>query len=175
MRWGNQKMGTFVKEKLPDPLSFYQGRGLVLQPGKEWRSTSCEFHNSRGTMRVNMKSGAFACMAQCGAKGGSFVVYYMDINGVDFYSAAKALGAIEVDGKPYIGPKRPSRIPALELLKLASTDLYKCSMVVSALLHVLAENPRLEKALAPTITANDLKSFFGAAGQVIYVSEISNA
>lgn len=168
-------MGKFIREKLPDPLTFYQDRGLALQPGKEWRSTSCEFHNSRSTMRINMKSGAFACMAQCGAKGGSVVDYYMAINGVDFYTAAKALGAVEVDGKPYIGPKRQSRIPALELLRLASTDLYKCSMVVSALLHALTENPELEKALAPTITSNDLQSFFGAAGQVIYVAEISNA
>lgn len=168
-------MGKFIREKLPDPLTFYQDRGLVLQPGKEWRSTSCEFHNSRETMRVNMKSGAFICMAQCGAKGGSVVDYYMAINGVDFYTAAKALGAVEVDGKPYIGPKRPSRIPALELLKLASTDLYKCSLVVSALLHALTANRELEKALGLTITSNDLHCFFGAAGQVIYLSEISNA
>jgi hypothetical protein len=114
-------------------------------------------------------------MAQCGAKGGSVVDYFMAINGVDFFTAAKALGAIEVDGKPCMRPKRPSRIPAQDLLKLVSTDLYNCSMVVSALLHALTGKPEIEKALAPTITANDLKSFFGAAGQVIYVSEISNA
>jgi hypothetical protein len=175
MRWGNQKMGTFVKEKLPDPLSFYQGRGLVLQPGKEWRSTSCEFHISRTTMRINMNSGGFVCMAQCGAKGGSVVDYYMAINGVDFYTAAKALGAIEADGKPYKGPKRPLRIPTHDLLKLVPKELYICSTVVSALSNALIDNPELEEALAPKINFTDLQSFFEAAGKVIYVSEISNA
>lgn len=168
-------MGKFIREKLPDPLTFYQDRGLILQPGKKWRSTSCEFHNSKSTMRINMNSGGFTCMGQCGAKGGSVLDYYMAINGVDFYTAAKALGAIEDDGTPYTGPKRPSRIPAHDLLILASSDLYQCSMVVSTLLNAMVVNPEFEKTLEPKINITDLESFFEAAGRVIYVSEISNA
>lgn len=175
MNFANQQMGKFVREKLPDPLTFYQSRGLVLQPGKEWRRTSCEFHMSRRTMFVNMKSGAFVCYGQCGAKGGSVLDYHMAINGISFYKAAKELGAIELNGQPYTGPKRPTRIPAHDLLQLAKKDLYMCATVISAVAQAIKTHPELESSIQPKINANDLQSFFKAAGQIVYVSEISNA
>ncbi|MBT9505508.1 CHC2 zinc finger domain-containing protein [Rhodoferax sp.] len=155
-------MGNFIKEQLPDPVSFYESVGLVLQPGKKWRTTRCEFHGSSDSMRVNSDSGAFVCMAGCGAKGGDVLAYHMASNGVGFVEAAKALGAYRDDGKPHQGSAKPSPVPARALLEVAALELTICTMV-------------LADAMNGFINDGDFDRFREATGRVIYISEVANA
>lgn len=87
----------FLRNHLPDPATYFQGQGLVLQRGAKWRTTSCHFHGGSDSMRVNTQSGAFCCMAACGARGGDVLAYQMAACGQDFISAAKALGCWQDD------------------------------------------------------------------------------
>ena len=68
------------------------GQGCVA------RTTRCAFHGGSDSMRVNVRSAAFACMAGCGARGGDVFAYHM---------AAQGLGFVEAAG-PW-GPGRKSR------------------------------------------------------------------
>ncbi len=87
--------GTFVKHNLPSPQAYYEAEGLVLQPGgQRWRTTRCEFHGGSDSMRVHLGSGAFVCMAGCGARGGDVLAYHMAAHGMGFVEAAKALGRV---------------------------------------------------------------------------------
>ena len=61
---------TFDRRNLPDPVAFYESHGLKLTGRGKWRTTSCTFHGGSDSMRVNTETGAFACMAGCGARGG---------------------------------------------------------------------------------------------------------
>lgn len=112
-------MGEFRKDDLPDPRTYFEGEGLKLKGRGAWRSTGCTFHGSRETMRVNLKTGAFVCMAGCGARGGDVLAYHMAAHGLDFVGAARALGAYRDDDKPHAGPTRPAGLApraALEVL-----------------------------------------------------------
>ena len=62
-------MGEFIKDRLPDPVPYYESEGLVLKGRGKWRPTECRFHGSRDSMRINTETGGFVCMAACGAKG----------------------------------------------------------------------------------------------------------
>lgn len=87
--------GEFFRDRLPDPVSYYEGEGLrLVGPGK-WRTTECRFHGGSDSMRINTESGAFVCMAGCGARGGDVLGYDMQMHGREFIDAAKALGAWE--------------------------------------------------------------------------------
>ena len=164
-------MGKFVRENLPDPLSYFKARGLVLQPGKNWRRTSCEFHGGRRTMQVNIKTGAFKCMAECGAKGGDVLAYEMATKGCGFVEAAKFLNAFEEDGKPYRGPTRPKKIPALDLISLVRYEMYLSISVVSKIKKILIENTDLRDSLLGEISEDDLLRFFKSVNTLIYVWE----
>jgi hypothetical protein len=85
---------TFEREKLPDPISYYESQGLIFQGSgpTPWRTTECQFHGGSDSMRVNTKTGAWVCMA-CGVKGGDVVSHFMQSKGMEFVDAAKALGA----------------------------------------------------------------------------------
>ena len=118
-------MGEFRRDALPDPRSYFEGQGLKLKGRGPWRTTRCAFHESRDSMRVNIETGAFVCMAACGARGGDVLAYEMAANGRDFVSAAKALGAYVDDHAPHRGPSRPTPLSAraaLEVLR-AETEL----------------------------------------------------
>jgi hypothetical protein len=155
-------MTRFNRANLPEPLSYYEAAGLRLQGRGTWRTTLCEFHGSRSTMRINILTGAFVCMAGCGAKGGDVVDYHRAAHGLGFIDAAKALGAWLDDGVAYTGPTRPTPIPARDLLQLAADELLICVMV-------------LADALAGRMKDHDFDRLRVAVGRVIFVNEAANA
>ena len=63
---------SFDRTHLPEPVGYFEERGLVLTgPARaKWRTTACTFHGGSDSMRINTQTGAWVCMAGCGAKGG---------------------------------------------------------------------------------------------------------
>lgn len=91
---GAHSRGHFDRTLLPDPLTYYAERGVEFQErtGK-WRTAGCPFHGSHDSLRVNVKTGGFKCMAGCGAHGGNVLDFEMALTGEGFATAAQALGA----------------------------------------------------------------------------------
>lgn len=111
----------FDRARLPEPEDFYRAEGLTLAGRGTWRSAPCVFHGSRATLRVNLRSGAYICMAGCGARGGDVLAYRMAVHGEDFTTAARKLGAwVEADGAP--PRQRPTPFPARDALHLLATE-----------------------------------------------------
>lgn len=115
---------TFERDRLPDPVSYYEAQGLKLTGPRssKWRTTECKFHGGRDSMRVNVATGAFRCM-NCGARGGDVLAYHIAESGLEFVESAKALGAWVEDGKP-TRPQKPTALPpraALEVLGFEAT------------------------------------------------------
>jgi hypothetical protein len=107
---------TFNREALPEPMAYYEGAGLTLIGPKssKWKTTRCDFHGGRDSMRIHVERGAFICMA-CGAKGGDILAFHQAAHGLDFVEAAKSLGAWQEDDKPH-APRRPTPVsPALAI------------------------------------------------------------
>lgn len=114
-------MGEFIKDRLPEPESYFSGQGLNITGCGLWRDASpCNFHGG-GKLRVNMKSGGWVCMS-CGVKGGDVLNYHMQAHGLDFIEAAKALDAWRDNGKPNptYKPLPFSARNALEVLRFES-------------------------------------------------------
>lgn len=114
----------FERDRLPDPVSYYEAVGLKLTGPRssKWRTTECKFHGGSNSMRVNVATGAFRCM-NCGARGGDVLAYHMAESGLEFVEAAKALGAWVADGKPH-KPQKPTALSpraALEVLDFEAT------------------------------------------------------
>lgn len=99
---------TFIRENLPDPVSYFENQGLTLKGPRsaKWKTTTCNFHGGSDSMRVNVTTGAWVCMS-CGEKGGDVLAYEITVGGADFVAAAKAIGAWVDDGKPY-KPQKPT-------------------------------------------------------------------
>lgn len=116
---------SYDRTRLPDPVGYYEEQGLALKGPRsaKWRTTRCEFHGGSDSMRVNTHSGAFVCMAGCGARGGDVLAYHMAQHGMEFVEAAKALGAWVEDGRPLVQCKPTALSPraALEVLGFEST------------------------------------------------------
>ena len=84
---------SFVRELLPEPCGYFEREGVRLIGRGHWRSALCPFHNdSRPSLRVNVETGAYRCMA-CGAKGGDVLDYHRARHGLSFVQAAHDLGA----------------------------------------------------------------------------------
>jgi hypothetical protein len=116
-------MGEFLHEQLPEPTSYFEAEGLKLVGKGKWRTTSCNFHGGSDSLRVNVATGAWVCMAGCGARGGDVLAYHMAAHGFDFVSAAKALGAWTDDGTVFRN-SRPKPLPAslaIQVLGFEST------------------------------------------------------
>lgn len=109
---------SFNRNQLPDPVSYYEGEGLILQKGKTWRTTSCNFHGGSDSMRVNVTSGAWRCMA-CNESGGDVLAYQMRAHDMEFVEACKALGCWIEDGKAPTQHKPTSMSPRAALQCLA--------------------------------------------------------
>lgn len=89
------RRGRFVRERLPNPAEYFEREGIELRGRGGWRDALCPFHqDSRPSLRVNVESGAFKCMA-CGASGGDLVDFHRLRHGLSFVEAARALGAWE--------------------------------------------------------------------------------
>lgn len=113
------------RDTLPEPVSYFESEGLRLTgpSSAKWKTTGCAFHGGSDSMRINTRSGAWVCMAGCGARGGDVLAYHMALHGLDFVEAAKALGAWVDDGQPH-RPQKPTALPpraALEVLGFEAT------------------------------------------------------
>lgn len=110
---------SFDRNQLPDPTAYFEEAGHQLKGPRraKWKTTNCAFHGGSDSMRVNAVTGAWVCMS-CGAKGGDVLAYHMQLQGLEFVDAAKALGAWVDDGKPPVNHKPTALSPrnALEVL-----------------------------------------------------------
>ena len=148
----------FERDRLPDAESYYQSHGLKLDGKGKWRTTECRFHGGSDSMRINAHTGAFVCMAGCGARGGDVLAYHMAENGLDFVTAAKALGAWVDDGMP--APSRPTAIPPRDALQILATE--------SNLVAVAAGNV----AHGVKLTQIDLDRVMQAASRITFIAEV---
>jgi hypothetical protein len=155
-------MGEFMRDRLPEPLTYYESEGLKFEGKGKWRTTECRFHGGSDSMRVNIQSGAFLCMAGCGARGGDVLAHHMAEHGLDFIAAAKALGAWEDNGAANRGTKRPTAVSARALLELVAFELTVCVMVLADTLNGCLKD-------------DDFDRFREAVGRIRYVSEVANA
>jgi len=116
---------SYDRIRLPDPVGYYEDQGLPLKGlrSAKWKTTECRFHGGSDSMRINTQTGAFVCMAGCGARGGDVLAYHMAQHGMEFVAAAKALGAWIEEGKPQVLRKPTALSPraALEVLGFEST------------------------------------------------------
>ncbi len=124
---------SFDRTRLPEPIAFYEGEGLALSPRGKWRTAPCVFHGGSDSLRINTASGAFVCMAGCGARGGDVLAYRMAAHSEDFTTAAKALGAWVDDGRP--APTRPTPIPARDALQLLAHEGNLIAVAAGNLAH----------------------------------------
>lgn len=151
-------MGDFRREMLPDAVSYHDGIGEPLTGPGAWGTRACPFHGGSDSMRVNRKSGGFACMA-CGEKGGDVLTFHMKLHGLEFVAAARELGAMVDDGKPYTGPARPKRLSDRDALTL----LYEDSLFVCVAAGNLAN--------AVPLTDQDRQDLWRAHDRVYLVSQ----
>lgn len=84
----------FERARLPHPTPYFEREELrFIGPGR-WRSAVCPFHDdTRPSLRVNVDTGAFRCMA-CGAKGRDVLAFHRQRHGLSFAQAARDLGAM---------------------------------------------------------------------------------
>jgi hypothetical protein len=143
---------SFDRERLPEPHGYFEGQGLKLSKRGKWRTTECRFHDGSDSMRINTATGAWVCMS-CGAKGGDVLAYEMAANGVDFVTAAKALGAWVEDGKPEPRHK-PAPLPPRAALEVLSFEAMLTAVAAGNLAQGLV------------LTAKDRARLMTAAGRI---------
>lgn len=112
-----------VREDLPDPLSYYQNE---LQGGLKgrgvWRTGYCPLHEG-WSLRVNTRTGAFACMGCGGLSGGDILSFHMQVHHMEFHEACKALGAWLFDVAEPVATRATPLSPrqAIQMLELEAT------------------------------------------------------
>lgn len=148
---------SFDKNKLPDPVTYFENSGhKLIGRGKHFR-TKCLIHNgdSPDSLSVIRDSGAFHCFA-CGASGGDVLAYEMQTSNADFVTATKALGAWVDDGQP-AKTYKASPIPARDALAILALE--------ATLIAI--EGARMAKGFAPDEpTKNRLLLAAGRINQV---------
>lgn len=151
-------VGNFIRENLPDPVSYFEAEGLKLEGKGKWRTTSCGFHGGSDSMRVNTVTGAWICMA-CGAKGGDVLAYHMAAHGLDFITAAQALGAWVDNGQPN-KPQRPKPLPAGQAIQVLAFESLLTAVATGNIAH------------GTTLTDKDRARLLVAARRINHISEI---
>ena len=126
-------MGNFLRENLPDPVSYFESEGLKLQGKGKWRTTSCSFHGGSDSMRINTATGAWVCMS-CNAKGGDVLAHFIAEHGVDFVTAAKALRAWDDNGGPD-KPHRPKPLPASQAIQVLAFESTLTAVAAGNIAH----------------------------------------
>lgn len=147
----------FERDRLPDPRSYYESEGLQLSRGNKWVTTACNFHQGSDSMRINLHSGAWVCMA-CNAKGGNVLAYHMAAYGVEFIEAAKALGCWVNDGKPT--PTKPAPFTPRQAVQVLANE--------ANLVAVAAGNV----AQGVVLTQADRTRLMAAAGRILKIMEV---
>ena len=149
---------SFDRNNLPDATAYFEGETLRLTGRGKWRTTSCVFHGGSDSMRINLASGGWCCMA-CDAKGGDVLSYHMQAHGLEFVEAAKQLGAWVGDGKPATTTKPSPLTPrqALEVLGFEST-------------LIAIEAGRIANGVTPT--ADDMARVCKAANRITRLVEV---
>jgi hypothetical protein len=90
-----ESKSRYRRDRLPEPLDYYRRHLHALRIGGDWASTRCPFHDDRNpSLSVNITHGGFICHA-CGASGRDVLAFHMQLNGMDFITAAKDLGTWE--------------------------------------------------------------------------------
>lgn len=88
-----RSLGRFDRERLPDPITYFEAEGLRLVGRGTWRTTRCVFHDdTHPSLSVNVETGGFKCHA-CNAHGGDLLAFHRQLHRLGFKDAAKALGA----------------------------------------------------------------------------------
>lgn len=121
---------AFDRHLLPDPAAYFEGEGLALIGRGPWRTTRCDFHAGSDSMRVNIQSGGWVCMA-CGEKGGDVLAYAMKRHGLEFVEAARSLGAWVDDGKPRREAERPHTLSPRAAMEVIAFELMVLFVVIS--------------------------------------------
>lgn len=83
---------SYNRDALPHPMDYYRDCLPVLRGCSAWRTGNCDCCESRNTLRVNIKTGAFHCR-DCGASGDDVLDHRMAVYDESVEQAAKALGA----------------------------------------------------------------------------------
>ncbi len=148
---------SFERDRLPEPQSYFEAQGLKLSRGKKWVTTGCAFHQGSDSMRINLHSGAWVCMA-CGAKGGDVLAYHMAAYGLEFIAAAKDLNAWVDDGRP--APTNPAPFTPRQALEVLLTEVN--------LIAIAAGNVAQGVALSD----DDRTRLMQAAGRVLRIAEV---
>ena len=150
---------SFDRTRLPDPLSYYEAHGLEFRERKgKWRTTRCEFHNGTDSMRVNSDSGAFVCMAGCGARGGDVLAYHMAAQGLGFVEAAKALGCWIEDGST--SPVKPAPFSPRQALEVLASEANLIAIAAGNIANGIALNEQ------------DHQRVMQAAGRILKIQEV---
>ena len=152
---------AFDRNLQPDATGYYEAQGLKLAGPRRapWKTTECKFHGSSDSMRVNTSTGAYSCMAGCGASGGDVLAYEIAVTGADFVAAAKAIGAWVDDGKPY-KPQKPTPLSPRAALS---------AMAFEATLTAIAAGNTAKGVL---LTDADRSRLMTAAGRISRMVEV---
>lgn len=136
----------FNRDAMPSPRSYFEGRGFDLVGRGPWVTTRCDFHGGSDSMRVNLRSGGWCCMA-CGTSGGDVLAFHMQVTGMDFVRAARDLGAWSGHDKP--APYRAAAgLSARDALALAAFEMRVAHVVMSdARQGVLVAEPDWQRFL----------------------------
>ena len=151
-------MGEFVKDRLPDTIEYFDLEGVPLKGPGRWKTGPCHFHDGSDSLRVNVDSGGWVCMA-CGTKGGDVIAYAMQRHGLEFAEAARALGAYVEDDKPHRGPAKKATLSARDAMQLVAFELTVAVVVISD----------ARSGLLPS--DSDWQRFLASAGRVIALAE----
>ena len=146
-------MGEFIRDRLPDPVNYFDAEDVRLVGPGRWKTGPCHFHGGSDSLRVNTASGGWCCMS-CGAKGGDVLAFHMQRHGLPFVDAARALGAY-IDGVGMAEkPVKPTTLPARDAMQLAAFELQLAMVVISD----------IKAGLIPSDT--DWQRFLVSAGRV---------
>jgi hypothetical protein len=135
---------TFIRENLPDPVTYFEGAGLKLTGPRssKWRTTRCEFHGGSDSMRINVTTGGWVCMA-CSEKGGDVLAYHIALHDTSFIEAARQLGCWQDDGKPE--HTRPTPLPARDALQVLCFELTLIGIEASRFVNGRTTDSDLER------------------------------
>ncbi len=143
-------MNSLNRSLLPSPLDYFPGRGMAfIERRGTWRTTRCPFHGGSDSLRINVTSGGWVCMA-CGEKGGDILAFHMAHYGLDFVGAAKELG-VWAPSHLKVG-KGPAAFSAKDALSVIRFEALLCAIaacnVARGIVLPEPDRKRLVKAAA---------------------------